>query len=29
MLAVCWAGDLSAGGRALRPLHRFGPPLAD
>jgi FAD/FMN-containing dehydrogenase len=29
MLAVCWAGALSAGERALRPLHRFGPPLAD
>jgi hypothetical protein len=29
MLAVCWAGDLSAGERALRPLRRFGRPLAD
>ena len=29
MLAVCWAGDLSAGERALRPLQRFGRPLAD
>ena len=29
MLAVCWAGNLSVGERALRPLQRFGPPLAD
>jgi FAD/FMN-containing dehydrogenase len=29
MLAVCWTGDLSAGERALRPLRRFGRPLAD
>jgi FAD/FMN-containing dehydrogenase len=29
MLAVCWAGDLDAGERALRPLREFGRPLAD
>jgi FAD/FMN-containing dehydrogenase len=29
MLAVCWAGDLEAGERALRPLRSFGRPLAD
>jgi FAD/FMN-containing dehydrogenase len=29
MLAVCWAGDLDAGERALRPLRSFGRPLAD
>jgi FAD/FMN-containing dehydrogenase len=29
MLAVCWAGDLAAGERALRPLRAFGRPLAD
>ena len=29
MLAVCWAGDLAAGERALRPLRSFGRPLAD
>jgi FAD/FMN-containing dehydrogenase len=29
MLAVCWAGDLVAGERALRPLRSFGRPLAD
>ena len=29
MLAVCWVGDLAAGERALRPLRRFGNPLAD
>jgi FAD/FMN-containing dehydrogenase len=28
-LAVCWAGDLDAGERALRPLRAFGHPLAD
>jgi FAD/FMN-containing dehydrogenase len=29
MLAVCWAGDLAAGERVLRPLRSFGRPLAD
>jgi FAD/FMN-containing dehydrogenase len=29
MLAVCYAGDLDAGERALRPLRSFGRPLAD
>jgi FAD/FMN-containing dehydrogenase len=29
MLAVCWAGDLADGERALRPLREFGRPLAD
>jgi FAD/FMN-containing dehydrogenase len=29
MLAVCWAGDLDEGERALRPLRSFGRPLAD
>jgi FAD/FMN-containing dehydrogenase len=29
MLAVCYAGDLTAGERALRPLRSFGRPLAD
>jgi FAD/FMN-containing dehydrogenase len=29
VLAVCWAGDLAAGERALRPLRAFGRPLAD
>jgi FAD/FMN-containing dehydrogenase len=29
MLAVCWAGDLAEGERALRPLRGFGQPLAD
>ena len=29
MLAVCWAGDLAKGERALRPLRGFGHPLAD
>jgi FAD/FMN-containing dehydrogenase len=29
VLAVCWAGDLAAGERALRPLRSFGRPLAD
>jgi hypothetical protein len=29
MLAVCYAGDLDAGERALRPLRNFGRPLAD
>jgi FAD/FMN-containing dehydrogenase len=29
MLAVCWAGDLADGERALRPLRSFGHPLAD
>jgi FAD/FMN-containing dehydrogenase len=29
MLAVCWAGDLHAGERALKPLREFGRPLAD
>jgi FAD/FMN-containing dehydrogenase len=29
MLAVCWAGDLADGERCLRPLRRFGRPLAD
>jgi FAD/FMN-containing dehydrogenase len=29
MLAVCWIGELAAGERALRPLRRFGRPLAD
>jgi FAD/FMN-containing dehydrogenase len=29
MLAVCWAGDLDDGERALRPLRSFGRPLAD
>jgi FAD/FMN-containing dehydrogenase len=28
-LAVCWAGDLYEGERALRPLRAFGKPLAD
>lgn len=26
--ALCWCGELDAGGRALEPLHRFGSPLA-
>jgi FAD/FMN-containing dehydrogenase len=29
VLAVCWAGDLAAGERVLRPLRSFGRPLAD
>ena len=29
MLGVCWVGDLAAGERELRPLRRFGRPLAD
>ncbi len=29
MLAVCYAGDLDAGERALQPLRSFGRPLAD
>jgi FAD/FMN-containing dehydrogenase len=29
MLAVCYAGDLAAGEKALRPLRSFGRPLAD
>ena len=29
VLAVCYAGDLAAGERALRPLRAFGRPLAD
>jgi FAD/FMN-containing dehydrogenase len=29
MLAVCWAGELAAGERVLRPLRSFGKPLAD
>jgi FAD/FMN-containing dehydrogenase len=29
VLAVCYAGDLSAGERVLRPLRSFGRPLAD
>jgi FAD/FMN-containing dehydrogenase len=29
VLAVCYAGDLAAGERALRPLRSFGRPLAD
>jgi FAD/FMN-containing dehydrogenase len=29
VLAVCYAGDLSAGERALEPLRSFGRPLAD
>ena len=29
MLAVCYVGDLEAGERAVRPLRRFGRPLAD
>ena len=29
ILAVCYAGDLSAGEKALRPLRNFGRPLAD
>jgi FAD/FMN-containing dehydrogenase len=29
MLALCWAGDLDAGARALKPLREFGRPLAD
>ena len=27
--AVCWAGDIAAGERALEPLRKFGAPLAD
>jgi FAD/FMN-containing dehydrogenase len=29
VLAVCYAGDMAAGERALRPLRSFGRPLAD
>ena len=29
ILAVCYAGDLAAGEKALRPLREFGRPLAD
>jgi FAD/FMN-containing dehydrogenase len=29
VLAMCWAGDLEAGERALRPLRGFGRPVAD
>jgi FAD/FMN-containing dehydrogenase len=29
VLAVCYAGDLAEGERVLRPLRRFGPPVAD
>ena len=29
MLIPCWSGDLDRGERALEPLRRFGPPVAD
>jgi FAD/FMN-containing dehydrogenase len=28
-IAACWSGDVAAGERALAPLRRLGPPLAD
>ncbi|GAA1142631.1 FAD/FMN-containing dehydrogenase [Kitasatospora gansuensis] len=29
MVICCWAGDLDRGEQVLRPLRRFGPPVAD